>query len=870
MAFNLNFLKGLLPKQTVYVDKLVLEPASGTDGTEIYAGYYSEEYLNELRGAEGAKLYDMMRRQDSQVAMLLSVIKNPIKSASWLIEPVDDSEKEKEIAAFAEHVLFKDIKNPKTGLKKTFSEVIEEALTCIEFGHSVFEKVHKTVKGHPIYGDYIGLKTLGFRSQKTIEQWGIAQDGSIYAITQLVNGDLDVNATIKGQSLLVFSINKEGANYEGISMLRPCYGNYFRKSHYQKLMAIGIEKTAIGVPVAKMDKEFLDGDNYSEQYGALKKLLQQFAAHEVQSLALPAGVEMQSYKIEFDAAAVQAAIDAEDVKMTKRFLANFMELGVGGGSGSYSLGSDLSDLFLSGIEYYAKSMCEKINSDLLEPLIKAKYGEREDYPTLTCTGINDKAGKELADIINGFIEKGVIAPDDRLSQYVRKRYKLPEMSDDQMTDGDDDNEPNDEPPAPQDPIDENDEDTEADDEPEKEDSKLSAADVVQGIIDTYQKKRFNLPKAIAKSINLAEDLNVKYGREVERSDIYLDVTAGNGLTMQQIARMASQCIFSDDYEPTIKLDDGGATHGTIKYLYAGGEAGIEWAQKKIAEIEQEITDVLLSEPKIANMQASSYIKRRSNEFGEQMKERLLQRSDIMLDKTYKILKGKKTKAQKTKAVLELNMPKQKQYKDFMAAFLGDAGRDTLEGVLKELGRTDKKFSTKDFDGLPKRAKQRIKNEIDLVAEYQDADLEKMVYFTINDEIDKGTSAAEIIAQIKKQRERYFVGQNIKTAATNLTSKTVNGVRNDVFQEPDILDDIESFIFVNASPKAAICINLKDRVMSKEEYENSPYLPPLHHNCNSTIAAQTKGKKGNKPLSPEGFTPTGTSEEIEKILKSKTL
>ena len=53
---------------------------------------------------------------------------------------------------------------------------------------------------------------------------------------------------------------------------------------------------------------------------------------------------------------------------------------------------------------------------------------------------------------------------------------------------------------------------------------------------------------------------------------------------------------------------------------------------------------------------------------------------------------------------------------------------------------------------------------------------------------------------------------------------------DTLPEPDVLDDIESFVFTNPAPVSAICQNLNGRVFSKEEYATTPYLPPLHHNC----------------------------------------
>src|SRR4051812_3718388 len=66
--------------------------AVGASGTELFAGYFTEEYLQQLRGKRGAKVYDEMRRSEPQVAMLLGAIANPIKAGVWEFEAADSEE----------------------------------------------------------------------------------------------------------------------------------------------------------------------------------------------------------------------------------------------------------------------------------------------------------------------------------------------------------------------------------------------------------------------------------------------------------------------------------------------------------------------------------------------------------------------------------------------------------------------------------------------------------------------------------------------------------------------------------------------------------------------------------------------------------
>lgn len=882
----LSRLKNFIPTKTVVKREKVLVNAKGTSGTEIYAGYFDEEYLTKIKGLQGAKLFDEMRRGDSQIAMLLSVIKNPIKSANWDIQAADDSDLAKEIAAFVRHALFNDIRNPKTGKRKTFREFIEEALTYVEFGHSVFEVVHRYVRGHPVYGDYIGLRDLGFRSQKTIEQWGVRKDGSLDFVRQSVNGDIDVDVPMAGEHLLVFSLNKEGDNYEGISMIRPCYGNWFRKNNYLKFMAIGMEKASIGVPAVEMSAEFIGQSDYDDQYEKLKTLIESFAANETNGFILPAGVKMIDYKISFDAEKVQRAIDSEDVKMTKRFLANFMEMGIEGAGGSYSLGTDLSDIFLGGIEYIAEDICERTNMNVIETLVRAKYGEQEIYPKLVCEGINDKAGKELADIVTGLDSSGLIQKSDKLHSFLHNTYGLPEYDPEkgmpEKEDEPDDELPPSNPPTPQkdetdeDDADDDSVDVEVEDDPES--AELSEVpqnnepniDVESLIANALGEVSTKYPRGTGlKSVQTAHKLSDKYARG-EKTVLSDKLISGEAFSREELIALACVDMISESYRPEHKLDDGGCDHLTLTYALHGGDNAVKWARNALEKIDAHIDAAILADPKIAGLRPSVFIDRASKDMQIEMRNRLTERSDEMLARIDKIIRADGSDAEKTSKALDVSMPRAKQYKDFMRDSLGETAQKTLKATLEEVGKPDMKMSDQDFKDLPKRTRDRIKKEIELVARYQDADLEKMVYFAVNDELAKKTPAAKIIENIKKQRTKYMSGGLIFTQATNLLSKVVNSVRNDVYQVPEVMNDIESFIFVNHNPKSAICQNLVGRVFSKEEYEASDNLPPLHHNCKSVIQAQTKGKAGNKPIDPKGLIPSGTDEELEKILKSKTL
>ncbi len=395
----------------------------GTSGTEVYGGYFDEEYLETLKYKDKADVYDKMRRSDGQIKMLMSATKNPIRTASREIITKKDDQKYKDHVELCKRVLFEDI---------DFDKFLNEALTCEDFGVSVFERVHKVVQDNPILDDngrailnsYMSLKKLGWRSPKTIETWNFNhKTKELESIRQFVDGDLYVDVDIPINFLSIITLEMEGDNYEGISLLRPLYGNWFRKNTYLKLNAIGIEKS-MPLPTAEVPA----GKEGTTQYTNLINALEKFTTHQKNYLVYPAGWNIDlSNGTAYDPSKVESSIDGEDRRMAKAFLANFLELGMQGG-GAYSLSNDLSDFFLSGLMVVANTIKKEIDK-ILKEIVILNFGKQDIYPKIEFTGIKDKAGKELAEILKMMIESKVVIPDDKLEDHVRNRYKLTPKSD---------------------------------------------------------------------------------------------------------------------------------------------------------------------------------------------------------------------------------------------------------------------------------------------------------------------------------------------------------------------------------------------------------------------------------------------------------
>jgi hypothetical protein len=712
--------------------KMQLQPV-GASGTELFAGYFSEEYLQALRGRKGAKVYDEMRRSEAQIAMLLNAIMNPIKSGTWEFEVaagVTGGEAHKALVEYCAKEMI------------DWETHLHEALTFLIFGYSLFEIVNNVVFDHPKFGTFNGLKGIAFRSQKTIERWHVDRaTGDLASVEQWVQGDLAIGRSallnMPAEFLLVFTTQKEGDNFEGIPILRPMYGPWFRKNLYQKIAGIGLEKNAIGTPIGTIPS----GKQTEEQIEKFKTVLGNFTAHESAYLVKPAGWEIEITKNDFDAQKLKEMILLENTEMINVVVANFLALGMNGGGGAFALGTDLSDFFLSGIQQYANIVAGVWNRKLIPSLVKLNFGPQESYPKLKASGINDKAGKELAEILKSLADSQSLKPDDKLEEFLRKQY--------------------------------------------------------------------NLPKA--------------------------DPT-----TAREVKAVGSQ-----------GLDAGGGppppppTQLSEKRIQLAESWKSQWKQDKDA-VKAVMQDGLKS---------------------------VLENYKAQVVRLYKAA----TPATRGSIGLKLE-PRASDYVKKLREALAEIANTALLGAKKETPKAKNvKLSERIqlaaprggyFDALPANIKRIVKNQADLIAQTQAADLEKVVAFQYASSQASTQDIDQIVLDIDAAAEPVIDGStgkgiSVDAGAGNAVSQVANQARLEWFFEPDVLDTIESFTFYNEDPISEICQELDGTTWAVNDPDLDRYSPPLHHNCKSRLVPNEKGADNNPDIA------NGTAVS-QKALDSITL
>lgn len=397
---------------------------SGRSGTSIYAGQIIEDHVAEIRGKKWAEKVHDISRSDSNVAMCLSALKLPIKSANWYVSIDEDKLKKVERTPELEELIskqqrliekafFEDCRTP-------FTRLLGEILSLYEQGYSLFEITHKINYADEEFGTYITLKDVAFRDQRSIESWNVDKHGNLLSVDQWTDGDIGTYARMPAEFLCHFAPDQLGDNYEGRSVVRPMYGNWMRKNAYLRWVAAGNEKSAIPTPKLK----FTNTPDTNEKKAA-KKLLENYTSGARNYLIHNSNTELETFTITFDPEKMMKCVAYEDQAMVNCILASFLLLGQGGNGGSLALGKDLSDFFTQTFNTTTDYICEVMQKRVIDTLILSNFSGVPCYVKLSCENMKDNANIDFANILRTLIDGKAITIDSNLESWVREKFQYP-------------------------------------------------------------------------------------------------------------------------------------------------------------------------------------------------------------------------------------------------------------------------------------------------------------------------------------------------------------------------------------------------------------------------------------------------------------
>lgn len=408
MAFNL---KDLVKVRIRNLFRLAeAKPSSiemGAPGTIFFSGVMTgEEYNTDLMGDKALTVYDKMRRSDGQVKGALLACELPLRTAHWDIVPASDSTDDHRIAQIIYDNLFE-------GMSVTWDDFLHHILFLLWAGFSVFEKVWVLEDG--LYK----WRKFAPRLPRTIYKWWTDPEGGLIKIEQQVykDGKLEY-ITLPIEKALVFTNEKEGSNYQGMSILRAAYKHWYFKNQLYNIDGIAAERHGVGLAVFHYPTSAPQTEK-----DAVKAVGERLHTHERAYVALPNEVSFDLKGVAGQLHDIKGSIEHHDLQITRSILAQFINLG-GGDYGSYALSQDQSGFFLMALRAVGRNICDTFNRYAIRQMVNYNW-DTEKAPRLTISDLEyfdiGKYSKAISDLAGA----GALLPDADIEDELRRMLRLP-------------------------------------------------------------------------------------------------------------------------------------------------------------------------------------------------------------------------------------------------------------------------------------------------------------------------------------------------------------------------------------------------------------------------------------------------------------
>jgi len=414
----------------------------GSSGLRRTAGFITDEFINDLQGLRGAKVYREMADNDPVIGAMLYAIERLIIQIDWRVEAfhepdADPTDEDKKVAEFVESCLY--------DMSDSWDTTLSNILTFLPYGYAYCEIVYKRRNGpdqeepskrSQFKDGKIGWRKIALRAQETTWEWMLDPKGGIQGLQQ---SDPSVGplVPIPIEKALLFRASSARNNPEGRSILRNAYRAWRFKKTIEEIEAIGMERDLAGMPVIYVPPSMLSSTATSAEVAArtaLENLVRGIKRNENEGVLFPLAYDSEGremYRLQLINAGgnrqfnTDQIISRYDQRISMTVLADFILLGHEN-VGSFALGSSKIDLFTTAIGQIADSIAETFNQHGIPRLLKLNGMNTARLPELTFGEITHVDLALLADFIQKAGASGALQIDKGLDEYLRLVAGLPD------------------------------------------------------------------------------------------------------------------------------------------------------------------------------------------------------------------------------------------------------------------------------------------------------------------------------------------------------------------------------------------------------------------------------------------------------------
>lgn len=405
----------------------------GRTGLKHASGYLYEEFLLQLQGQRGVRVYTEMSENSPIIGAMLFAVEALLRSVDWMVEPAEDEE----AAEFIETCM--------DDMSHSWADFVSEALTMLPFGWSYFEVVYKQrSKANSLYDDgKVGWAKFAPRSQDSLFHWEIDIYGDLLGMWQipLYSNPLDPRPTVQFLPIskcLLFRTTSKKNSPEGRSILRTAYRPWHFAKRLEEIEAIGAERNLAGMPIAKVPMELLSTDRSADQtatYNYIKDIVTRTKQDEQMGIIWPLEYDEQKnelFKFELINAQGKQSFDTGSIiqryqqQMAMTIMADFILLGHES-VGSFALSSDKTELFSVALGAWLDAISDVLNRHAVKPLLELNgFDTTKGFPHIIHGDLETPNLAELGSFISALASAGVpLFPDLDLENHLRQIADFP-------------------------------------------------------------------------------------------------------------------------------------------------------------------------------------------------------------------------------------------------------------------------------------------------------------------------------------------------------------------------------------------------------------------------------------------------------------
>lgn len=386
----------------------------GTLVTDIY------EWIPDLLYPNSVTIYGQMRR-DPQLTAITDGYALQLRRAQWQLDGTGCRPEVTQFVADCMGINIAGDDHPSAFRRRgvSWNEHLRAALLSQVWGHYGFEMQAEIVDGRA------RLTTLAERIPGTIADiHADPKSGALLGIDQLITtGAGSQSPEIPADRLVWYCRNREGAAWQGTSLLRAAYSPWLIKKEMVRVNAISNRRWGAGVPTA----EALPGTNPTPgQMAEAQRMASAARAGDQAGAAVPPGFTLKIIGLSGSVPDTLGFIKFLNQEMSRSVLMQWLDLG-STETGSRALGSEFIDNWTMALESDGEQIADTATRQIAARIVDWNWGEDEPVPRVVVSGIGSRR-EVTAESLQLLLNSGALAADPALEAWVRREYRLPERT----------------------------------------------------------------------------------------------------------------------------------------------------------------------------------------------------------------------------------------------------------------------------------------------------------------------------------------------------------------------------------------------------------------------------------------------------------